>query len=152
VNLVWEPQRIRIVWRTEHTVLANVAQAPAGGWFLAWNAEHGWSIGRADDLTEPIELEPEFWDLPEQSDAELIARAWAAGLDDPVIKQHLGFDVWHDDEGGPAWACRECNAGGEGELDTQVARSQAREHWRHELVIATDLRAGQGVESSTSLS
>jgi hypothetical protein len=143
VNLVWEPQRLRITWRTEHAVNANVAHAPAGGWFLAWDAEDGWSIGRADDLTEPIAVEPSFWDLPEQGDTELIAGAWAAGLDDPVIKQHLGFDVWTDDEGGPAWACRACSAGGVGELSTQVARSQARDHWRHELGMAVDRAVGE---------
>ena len=152
MNLVWELQRLRITWRTEHVVDANVAQAPAGGWFLAWDAVDGWSIGRADDLTQPIGLEPAFSALPEQSDTELIAVAWAAGLDDPVIKQHLGFDVWHDDEGGAAWACRECNAGGEGELSTEAARAQARDHWRQELVMATESASGDRVESSTPLS
>jgi hypothetical protein len=93
MTLDWQPRRLRINWRTQHTVEARVASAPDGGWYLAWKATDGWSIGRTGDLTEPVTVSPLHWSFPERRDVELIGLAWAMGLSEAQVKRHLGFDL-----------------------------------------------------------
>jgi hypothetical protein len=109
---------------------------------VAWRAEDGWSIGRADTLVEPIQLSAVNWGFPERGDTELIASAWENGLDDRAVRRHLGYDVIANDEHGHgpfSWECRTCKVGGSKERTEQIAAARARGHWRHELGVAIDL-------------
>ena len=142
MTLDWQPKRLRINWRRLRTVSGQVARASDGSWYVAWKAEDGWSIGQTDDLAEPIQVQPVHWRLPERSDTELIASAWAVGLEHRLVKRHLGYDVFTDDEEGlgpVSWKCRTCDVGGVNEPNARIAAARARGHWRHELGVAIDL-------------
>ncbi len=89
MTLDWQPRRLRMNWRTQHTVEDGVTSAPDGSWYLAWKATDGWSIGRTSDLTEPVSVSPLHWSLPERGDVELIGLAWAMGLSEGQVKRHL---------------------------------------------------------------
>ena len=147
--LEWEQRQLATGRPKRPIVGAWVARASDGSWYVTWRENEdevrhgGWSIAQAESLDDPSKIYVKSGGLALRGDAQLVAEAWAAGLD-RVLDLHsycsAAMDEDEEAEREPEWAAAswECPCGA-GQLDYRNIREAqlgARRHWRNVMRAA----------------